>query len=59
MRSDTPAAREAESDMDVTMEDPGDGGESTALLGSSKAELNATKREQRKAVAADEVSEMA
>ncbi|KAF9424834.1 hypothetical protein HW555_000135 [Spodoptera exigua] len=57
VRSNTPAASEAESDMGVTTEDPG--GESCASLGSSKAELNATRREQRKAVAADEVSEMA
>ncbi|CAK1579827.1 unnamed protein product [Parnassius mnemosyne] len=55
----TPAASEAESDMGFTTEDPGEGGESCASLGSSKAELNAAKREQRKAVAADEVSEMA
>ncbi|KAF9412813.1 hypothetical protein HW555_008816, partial [Spodoptera exigua] len=52
LRSNTPAASEAESDMGVTTEDPG--GESCASLGSSKAELNATRREQRKAVAADE-----
>lgn len=59
VRSNASAASEAESDMEVTTEDPGDGGESCASLGSSKAELNAAKREQRKAVAADEVSEMA
>ncbi|XP_050558408.1 uncharacterized protein LOC126912092 [Spodoptera frugiperda] len=58
VRSDTPAASEVESDIGVTIEDPCDGGESTASLGSSKADLNAAKREQRKAVAADEVSEM-
>ncbi|CAK1581412.1 unnamed protein product [Parnassius mnemosyne] len=57
--SNTSAASEAESDMGFTTEDPGDGGESCASLGSSKAELNAAKREQCKAVAADEVSEMA
>nr|XP_037877550.1 uncharacterized protein LOC119631126 [Bombyx mori] len=39
--------------MGVTTEDPG--GESCASLGSSKAEINAARREQRKAVAADEV----
>ena len=59
VRSNTTAASEAESDMGVTTEDPGDGGESGASLGSTKAELSAAKREQRKAVAADEVSEMA
>lgn len=57
VRSNTPEANEAVSDMGVTTEDPG--GESYTSLGSSKAELNATRREQRKAVAADEVSEMA
>lgn len=55
--SNTPAASKADSDMGVTTEDPG--GESCASLGSSKAEINAARREQRKAVAADEVSEMA
>ncbi|XP_026746894.1 uncharacterized protein LOC113508120 [Trichoplusia ni] len=57
VRSSAQAASEAESDVGVTTEDPG--GESGASLGSSKAELNAARREQRKAVAADEVSAMA
>lgn len=58
VRADTPTASEAESDIRVTIEDPCDGGESAASLGSLKAELKAAEREQRKAVAADEVSEM-
>ncbi|XP_026739228.1 uncharacterized protein LOC113502050 [Trichoplusia ni] len=57
VRSNAQAASEAKSDVGVTTEDPG--GESGASLGSSKAELNAARREQRKAVAADEVSAMA
>nr|XP_049691667.1 uncharacterized protein LOC126053518 [Helicoverpa armigera]XP_049704749.1 uncharacterized protein LOC126056273 [Helicoverpa armigera]XP_049706070.1 uncharacterized protein LOC126056578 [Helicoverpa armigera] len=56
LRSATPAASE-ESDVGVRSEDPG--GVSCVSLGSTKAELNAAKREQRRAVAVDEVTEMA
>uniref|UniRef100_A0A2A4J0X5 Uncharacterized protein n=1 Tax=Heliothis virescens TaxID=7102 RepID=A0A2A4J0X5_HELVI len=49
-------ASEADSEMGVTSDDPG--GENCTSLGSSKTELNAAKKEQRKAVAADEVTEL-
>ncbi|XP_047025544.1 uncharacterized protein LOC124634165 [Helicoverpa zea] len=56
LRSKNSVASGTDYEMGVSSEDPGV--ESCTSLGSTKAELNAAKREQRKVVAADEVSLM-